>query len=197
MIEAIDYLRTFILSEGRNLGNGILKVDALLNHQIRPEVMQAIGEEFARRFASQSVTRILTAEISGIAPAVMTGLALGAPVVYARKKRPVTMSGAVYLAEASSRTKGGVNELVVSAEFLKAEDQVLVIDDFLARGQTSAALLTLVKEAGATPVGYGCVIEKAFEGGRDYLRNHGFAEVHIEALASITSMDDGKIELAE
>lgn len=197
MIDAIDYLRKFILSEGRNLGNGILKVDALLNHQIRPEVMQGFGEEFARRFASQSITRILTAEISGIAPAVMTGLALDAPVVYARKKRPVTMSGAVYMASASSRTKGDVNELVVSAEFLKAEDKVLVIDDFLARGQTSAALLKLVHEAGATPIGYGCVIEKAFEGGRAYLREHGFADVRVEALASITSMDDGKIILAD
>ncbi|GHB93223.1 xanthine phosphoribosyltransferase [Cerasicoccus arenae] len=197
MINAVEYIRHFISAEGRNLGNGILKVDALLNHQILPEVMQAFGQEFARRFASQRVTRILTAEISGIAPAVMTGLALNVPVVYARKKRPVTMSGPVYLAEAASRTKGGTNELVVSAEFLLAGDRVLVIDDFLARGQTSAALLNLVREAGATPVGLGCVVEKAFEGGRAYLHANGFAEVSVESLASILSMDDGKIVLAD
>lgn len=197
MIDAKQHLHDFILHEGRNLGSGILKVDALLNHQIRPDVMQAIGEAFAANFASQSITRILTAEISGIAPAVMTGLALNAPVVYARKTRPATMTGLVYTAAAVSRTKGGTNELVVSAEFLKADDRVLVVDDFLARGQTAAALLTLVREAGATPVGLACVIEKAFEGGRQFLRDHGFANVQVEALATIIRMDDdGGIELA-
>ncbi|MGE9296802.1 MAG: xanthine phosphoribosyltransferase [Puniceicoccales bacterium] len=196
-MNAVAYLREFITAEGRNLGGGILKVDALLNHQIHPEVMQAFGREFAQRFASQNVTRILTAEISGIAPALMTGLTLGVPIVYARKKRPVTMSGPVFLAEAESRTKGGVNELVVSAEFLHRDDRVLVIDDFLARGCTSAALLNLVREAGATPVGLGCLVEKAFEGGRSYLRDHGFADVRVESLVAIINMDGNTVQLAD
>ncbi|WP_309384759.1 xanthine phosphoribosyltransferase [Cerasicoccus frondis] len=197
MTDAISHLREFISSQGRNLGNGILKVDALINHQIQPEIMQAFGQIFAERFASQSPTRILTAEVSGIAPAVFTALELGVPVVFARKKKPVTMSGRVYMAVAESRTKGGNNELVVSAEFLHTDDRVLVIDDFLARGKTSAALLQLIREAGATPVGYGCLVEKQFEGGRQYLRDNGFADIPIEALASIVSMDDVKITLAD
>jgi len=195
-MDVVAYLREFITAEGRNLGGGILKVDALLNHQIQPEVMRAFGEEFARRFAGDHVSRILTAEISGIAPALMTGLKLGVPIVYARKNRPVTMSGPVYLAEAESRTKGGSNELVVSAEFLHPEDRVLVIDDFLARGCTSTALLQLVREAGARPVGLGCLVEKAFEGGRQYLRDRGFAEVRIESLVAIERMDHDDILLA-
>ncbi|MEO0796173.1 MAG: xanthine phosphoribosyltransferase [Verrucomicrobiota bacterium] len=196
-MDIVSYLRDYVSNQGRNLGHGILKVDALLNHQLLPEVMEAIGQEFARRFAEQGVTRILTAEISGIAPAIMTGLALKVPVVYARKSRPATMSGPVYLAEAASRTKGGTNELVVAAEFLKAGDRVLVVDDFLARGETSSALFQLVHEAAAIPVGLGCVMEKSFEGGRAFLRDHGFPEVPVESLVAIASMDNGDIVLAD
>src|ERR1700712_133959 len=100
-------LKQRILAEGRNLGNGILKIDSILNHQLYPDLMFEMGKELASRFAETPIDRILTAEISGIAPALMTGLALGVPVVYARKLKPITMSGPVFLETAPSHTKGG------------------------------------------------------------------------------------------
>lgn len=188
-------LKERILSEGQNLGNGILKIDSILNHQIYPSLMKDMGEEFGRIFANLGVQRILTAEISGIAPAMMAGLALNVPVVYARKTKPITMAGPIYLENAPSHTKGIEVGLMVAAEFLKAGENVLIIDDFLASGKTLAALARMVKSAKANFVGAGVVVEKTFESGRDYMLKQGF-NVPIESLATITSMDDGRIVVA-
>lgn len=185
-------LKARILAEGRNLGSGILKIDSLLNHQLDPVLMQQMGEEIAKRFASVKIDRILTAEISGIAPAMMAGLALGVPVVYARKSKPITMSGPVFLETAPSHTKGGEVNLLVSAEFLHPDEDVLVIDDFLASGKTMMALLRMVMSAKARVAGIAVVVEKTFEGGRAYLESVGIS-ARIEALATIISMDDGAI----
>lgn len=185
-------LKARILAEGRNLGSGILKIDSLLNHQLDPVLMQQMGEEIAKRFASVKIDRILTAEISGIAPAMMAGLALGVPVVYARKSKPITMSGPVFLETAPSHTKGGEVNLLVSAEFLHPDEDVLVIDDFLASGKTMMALLRMVMSAKARVAGIAVVVEKTFEGGRAYLESVGVS-ARIEALATIISMDDGAI----
>ncbi len=185
-------LKARILAEGRNLGSGILKIDSLLNHQLDPVLMQQVGEEIAKRFASVKIDRILTAEISGIAPAMMAGLALGVPVVYARKTKPITMSGPVFLETAPSHTKGGEVNLLVSAEFLRPDEDVLVIDDFLASGKTMMALLRMVMSAKARIAGIAVVVEKTFEGGRAYLESVGVS-ARIEALATIISMDDGSI----
>ncbi len=190
-------LKDRILAEGRNLGSGILKIDSLLNHQIYPDLMLAMGQEMARRFEGRRIDRILTAEISGIAPALTTGLVLGVPVVYARKLKPITMSGPVFLETAPSHTKGGEVNLLVAAEFLHADEQVLIIDDFLASGKTLLALARMVRSAQAHVAGVGVVVEKSFEGGRDLLRNTGYGDLQIEALATIISMNDGKIEFAE
>lgn len=181
-----------IRAEGRNLGNGILKIDSLLNHQIDPMLMAGMGKALAEAFQSVKVDRILTAEISGIAPAVMAGLELGVPVVYARKKRPITMAGHIYLETAPSHTKGGIVELLVSGEFLKANENVLIIDDFLATGETLKALARMVESAQATVIGVGVVVEKSFEGGRDAMQKAGYT-VPIVALATITSMEDNRI----
>lgn len=191
----MEALKTRILAEGQNLGHGILKVDSILNHQIDPNLMKAMGDEFARRFAGQHVQRILTAEVSGIAPAVMTGLALNVPVVYARKQKPLTMSGPVYLEVAPSHTKGGEVLLLVSAEFLHEDENVLVLDDFLASGKTIEKLIRMVISANANLVGIGAVIEKTFEGGRERMAQYG---VPIEVLASIAAMpEDGRIIMAD
>lgn len=186
-------LKERIRAEGRNLGNGILKIDSLLNHQIYPELMYEMGREMAARFATTPVDRILTVEISGIAPAVMTGLAMNVPVVYARKLKPITMSGPVFLETAPSHTKGGEVSLLVSAEFLHAGERVLIIDDFLASGKTLMALARMIKSADALLAGVGVVVEKSFEGGRELMAKAGYAGVPIEALATITSMDNGQI----
>lgn len=188
-------LKERILAEGQNLGHGILKVDSILNHQVDPNLMKAMGDEFARRFADAKVDRILTAEVSGIAPAVMAGLALNVPVVYARKQKPLTMSGPVYLEVAPSHTKGGEVLLLVSSEFLHEGENVLVLDDFLASGKTIEKLVRMVISAKANLVGIGAVIEKAFEGGRERMSVYG---APIEVLASISEMtEDGQIFFAD
>lgn len=187
-------LQERILRDGKNLGNGILKVDNFINHQVDPTLMDACGREFARRFAGVGATRILTAEISGIAPALMTALHLGLPVVYARKTKPITMPDTVYLTVAPSHTKGRMVELIVSPEYLARGERVLIIDDFLASGATILGLVRLAQAAGSELVGIGTLIEKAFEGGRDVLAHLG---VQVESLACIVSMDDHQIKFKE
>ncbi|MEW6085567.1 MAG: xanthine phosphoribosyltransferase [Chloroflexota bacterium] len=180
-----------ILRDGKNLGGGILKVDSFVNHQVDPLLMDACGREFARRFASVQATKVLTAEISGIAPALTTAIHLRLPVVYARKHKPITMPDQVYLTLAPSHTKGRTVELIVSPEYLANNERVLIIDDFLASGQTILGLVRLAEASGSKIVGIGALIEKSFEGGRDALQSLG---VPVESLACITKMEDGKIE---
>jgi xanthine phosphoribosyltransferase len=190
-------LKERIQAEGQNLGSGILKIDSILNHQIYPDLMMEMGREMAARFSGMKIDRILTAEISGIAPALTTGVVLGVPVVYARKTKPITMSGPVFLETAPSHTKGGEVNLLVSSEFLHAGENVLIIDDFLASGKTLLALARMVKSAKANIVGVGVVVEKTFEGGRGLMLQAGYTEIPIEALAVITSMEDGKIIIGD
>jgi xanthine phosphoribosyltransferase len=189
----MDLLKQQILRDGRNLGGGILKVDSFINHQVDPVLMDACGRELAERFKDVGATRILTAEISGIAPAVMTALHLKLPVVYARKTKPITMPDTVYLTIAPSHTKGRMVELIVSPEYLARGEKVLIIDDFLASGRTILGLVRLTEAAGATVAGIGTLIEKSFEGGREALTSLG---VPIQSLVTITNMDDGQIVFA-
>jgi xanthine phosphoribosyltransferase len=186
----VKELEERILRDGKNLGGGILKVDSFVNHQVDPLLMDACGREFARRFAHLGATKVLTAEISGIAPAVTTAIHLGLPVVYARKHKPITMPDQVYLTRAPSHTKGRMVELIVSPEYLANDEKVLIIDDFLASGQTILGLARLAEASGSKIVGVGALIEKVFEGGREALKPLG---VPIESLACITSMDEDKI----
>lgn len=187
-------LQERILRDGRNLGNGILKVDGFVNHQVDPMLMDACGRELARRFKEIGATKVLTAEISGIAPALTTALHLGLPVVYARKHKPITMPDQVFLTLTPSHTKGRTVELIVSPEFLAGGEKVLIIDDFLATGATIMGLVRLAQTAGAEIVGIGALIEKSFEGGRAALSGLG---VPIEALAIIQSLDGQMITFQE
>lgn len=187
-------LKNRIAEEGQNLGGGILKVDPFINHQVDPMLMDACGRALADLFVHVKPTKVLTAEISGIAPALMTAKYLNIPVVYARKHKPVTMPDTVYLTVAPSHTKGRMVELIVSPEYLANGERVLIIDDFLASGATIAGLVRLAQTAGATLVGIGALIEKTFEGGRDLL---AYLNVPVEALVRIDSMDDGQIIFAE
>lgn len=190
----MHWLRERIQSEGRYLGDGILKVDVFMNHQVDPLLMQGIGYEFARRFRAQDPTKILTAETSGIAPALAAGMMLQVPVVFARKSKPLTLSHEPYQADAPSHTKGGHVTLMVSHEFLSPGERVLIIDDFLASTLTIRALANIVEQSGATLVGIGAVIEKAFEGGRGKLRD---LNVQVESLAVIERFEGDKIIFAE
>jgi len=190
----MQLLKDRILRDGKHLGRGILKVDAFMNHQIDPVLMKSIGEEFARRFRPVQASRILTAETSGIAPALAVAMALEVPLIFARKHRPVTMTADAFRERAESHTKGGEVELLVSSEYLLKEDRVLIVDDFLATAKTISALVKLVGQSGAVLVGVGAVIEKAFEGGRRMLDGLG---VPIESLAVIERFDDDRIVLAD
>jgi xanthine phosphoribosyltransferase len=187
-------LKERILQDGENLGRGILKVDSFVNHQVDPVLMLEAGKELAARFAGAGATKVLTAEISGIAPALTTALTLGVPLLYARKTKPVTMTEPVYVEAAPSHTKGVAVFLMCSPEFLTPEDRILIIDDFLASGQTIKALVRMVRHAGAKLVGIGALIEKSFEGGRAELEA---LNVPLHALAVITEMSDSQITFAE
>lgn len=183
-----------IRRDGQVMPGGILKVDSFVNHQVDAGLMDRCGREFAARFATLGATKVLTAEISGIAPALTTALHLGLPVVYARKTKPITMPDQVYLTLAPSHTKGRMVELIVSPEYLASGEKVLIIDDFLASGATILGLVRLAEAAGARVIGVGALIEKTFEGGREVLRPLG---IPVESLTRIDSMDGGILVFAK
>jgi xanthine phosphoribosyltransferase len=190
----MEALKERIRREGKNLGSGILKVDSFINHQVDPALMLAIGGALAAHFGALGITKVLTAEISGIAPALTTALALGVPVVYGRKSKPITMPEHVYIQTAPSHTKGQEIQLMVSPEFLGPQDKVLIVDDFLATGYTIMALVRLAHEAGAEVIGVGAVIEKSFEGGRAQLEAMG---LRVRSLAVIEKMTEDEIIFAQ
>jgi xanthine phosphoribosyltransferase len=190
----MQLLKERIRRDGSNLGGGILKVDGFINHQVDPVLMEACGKEFARRFKDVGATKIVTAEISGIAPALMTGVHLGIPVVYARKHKPITMPDQVFLTLAPSHTKGRNVELIISPEFLVGGEKVLIIDDFLASGATIQGLVRLVQVAGAELVGIGTLVEKSFEGGRDLFTH---LNIPVESLVCVMSMEGNSIVFAD
>lgn len=176
-----------IRQEGKVLPGGFLKVDGLVNHQLRPGLTRQMGARFAEHFAPLSPTKVLTIEVSGIAPALATAFELDLPLVFARKKRPLTMTGPVFAAQAESRTKGGTVTLHVSSEYLGPADRVIVIDDFLASGNTLRALQGIIEQSGAELLGLGCVIEKEFEEGRARLADLG---IPIHTLANIVRLSE-------
>lgn len=171
-----------IQRDGKHLGDGILKVDSFMNHQVDSVLMQAVGEEFAKRFRHTNPTKILTAETSGIAPALTAGISLKIPIIFARKHQPITMAKEPFREVSSSPTHGGQVELLVSSEYLTPNDRILIIDDFLASAKTIKALVQVVEKSAATLVGIGAVIEKPFAGGRELLAD---VTVPIETLAAI------------
>jgi xanthine phosphoribosyltransferase len=181
------------MQEGKVLSSSVLKVDSFLNHQIDPMLMKEIGHEFANRFSDQVITKILTIESSGIAPSVMLGLEIGAPVVFARKRKSLTLSDNLYSSKVHSFTKNETNDISVSRNFLNEDDNILIVDDFLANGEAVKGLLDIAAQAGANVVGVGIVIEKGFQDGGKLLREQG---VRVESLAIVDSLEDGKVTFA-
>jgi len=187
-------LQEKILNEGKVLSGDVLKVDAFLNHQIDPVLMQEIGKEFAKRFKEENITKIVTIESSGIAPAVMAALELGVKVVFARKRKSLTLQDNMYVANVYSFTKQETNEISLSRNHIDENDHVLIIDDFLANGQAALGLMSLVEQAGASIAGIGIVVEKAFQDGGKKLREQG---VRVESLAEIASLDNGTVTFVQ
>ncbi|CAM2943703.1 xanthine phosphoribosyltransferase [Acinetobacter celticus] len=180
-----------ILAEGIVLSEEVLKVDSFLNHQIDPVMMQQVGQEFARLFKDAGITKIITIEASGIAPAVMAGLELGVPVIFARKYQSLTLKDDLYRSKVFSFTKQIESTIAISKKHINATDKVLVIDDFLANGQAALGLADLIHQAEATVVGIGIVIEKSFQPGREFLIDKGY---RVESLARVKSLANGTVE---
>ena len=183
-------LQQKILEEGRALNESVLKVDAFLNHQVDPQLMQEIGYEFAERFKDSNITKILTLESSGIAPSVMAGLELGVPVIFGRKHQSLTLVDDLYTTKVYSYTKETTNDISISKAYINEDDVVLIIDDFLANGQAALGLIDIVNQTGAELAGIGIVIEKGFQNGGKILRERGY---HLESLAIIKELSVGKI----
>ena len=180
-----------ILSEGIVLSDEVLKVDAFLNHQIDPVMMQLIGKEFAARFKDAGITKIITIEASGIAPAIMAGLELGVPVIFARKYQSLTLKDDLYRSKVFSFTKQTESTIAISNKHISSADKALVIDDFLANGQAALGLIDLIHQAKAEVVGVGIVIEKSFQPGRELLLEKGY---RVESLARVKSLANGTVE---
>ncbi|MEW6064331.1 xanthine phosphoribosyltransferase [Desulforamulus profundi] len=182
-----------ILNNSQVVSDEILRVDSFINHMIDPNVMLEIGREFARRFSDAKITKVLTVEASGIAVGLTTAMALNVPLLFAKKKMPSTLQH-YYLSNIYSFTKNESVDIYVAKQYLNRHDRVLIVDDFLARGEALKGLTQLVKQAEAELVGIGIVIEKAFQGGGKALRDSG---VRIESLIKINSLEGGKLHLEE
>lgn len=187
MQELMDKIEKY----GTVLPGNVLKVDAFLNHQVDVDLMSRVGQEFADHFKDQGITKIWTVESSGIAPAVMTGLAMHLPVIFARKHKSLTLNNNMFTADVYSYTKKTTNRISISKKYVESNDKVLLIDDFLANGQAVEGMMEIADQAGIEVAGAGIVIEKSFQPGGKELRDKG---VEVYSLAKIKSLSDGHVE---
>lgn len=191
----MQLLKEMVMKHGKVFPNNVLKVDSFVNHQIDAPLMKEAGDQFFNYFKDKGVTKVLTIEASGIAPAIMTALSFGVPMVFAKKTQPSTLKkDTLYETQVYSYTKNVVSRVILSKEYLNADDKVLIIDDFLANGGAVLGLDDLVKQAGATTVGVGILIEKSFQDGRAKLESHGF---DVYSLCRIASLNNETIVFEE
>ena len=182
----MNFLEERIAKDGVVKSGNVLKVDSFLNHQMDISLMEEIGKEFKRRFNGKTVTKVLTIEASGIGIAAFVAKEFGVPMIFAKKSKSVNIDGEMYVAEVESFTHKNRNQVIVSKKFLKADDHILIIDDFLANGCALQGLIAIAESAGATVEGLGIVIEKGFQIGGRVIRNLGY---HLESLAIVDAMD--------
>lgn len=190
----MELLKQKILECGKALNEHVLLVDSFLNHQVDVQLMQEIGREFAKRFADAGITRVATIEASGIAPATMTALEMGVPLVIMKKSVSSILKDGILQTEVFSFTKNTSYQLTLKSQFIDEGDRVLLIDDFLANGEAGMGAARLLEEAGAEVAGIGIVIAKAFQSGLKKLRNAGY---RVEALAPVIRMGENFIEFGE
>ena len=187
-------LEEHILQDGQVLGENILKVDSFLTHQVDFSLMKEIGQVFAEAVKDAGITKVVTIEASGIAPAVYVAEALGLPMIFAKKAKNITMTEGILTAEVYSFTKQMTSTISIAGKFLNSDDKVLIIDDFLANGQAAKGLITIIEQAGAQVEAVGIVIEKSFQGGRQLLETAGY---RVLSLARIAGFDKGQIVFTE
>ena len=190
----MELLKQKILENGRALNEHVLLVDSILNHQVDVNLMHEVGKEFARRFADAGITRIITIEASGIAPAAMTAMEMQLPLVIMKKAASSILKDGVLQTEVFSFTKNASYMLHVKKQFIQPGDKVLLIDDFLANGEAAFGGARLIEQAGAEVAGIGIVITKAFQPGLKNLRAAGY---RVESLASVKRMGENLIEFGE
>ena len=183
-----------IQKDGNVLGAGVLKVDSFVTHQVDPELMQQIGQRFAEVFAEQGITKVVTLEAAGIAPALYAAQALKVPMIFARKSKSLTMNDELLTSSVYSFTKQVTSTISISSKFLSADDKVVIIDDFLANGQAAKGLIELCQQAGATVEGVGIIIEKSFQDGRQLLEDMG---IRVVSLARIASLENNQVAFLE
>lgn len=188
----MDLLKQRILQEGVVLSNEVLKLDAILNHQVDPALTMAMGREFAARFAEERVNKVLTVESSGIPVAFATAYELGVPLVFARRKKTLTTDNNSYCERVPSFTKGIVTDIMVAKQYLTAQDRVLVIDDIIANGDAARGIIRIVQQSEATLAGFGIAVEKTFQQGAQTIRDLG---IRVESLVRISGLRDGQIEM--
>lgn len=179
-----------ILSEGRVYPGNILKVGSFLNHQIDVDFLMQMGEEIGLIYKNEDITKIVTIEASGIAVAVAAAAYMKVPVVFAKKNQSANLSSENYMSKVHSYTYNRDYDIIISREFLKSDDRILLVDDFLANGKALAGLMDIISQAGAKTVGVAAAIEKGFQHGGDRLREQG---IRVESLAVIESMTDNSI----
>ena len=187
-------LQDRILKDGVAMNEDILKVDSFINHQVDPELMLHIGQEFAAHFKDKGITKIATIESSGIAPALMTAQCMGLPLIILKKQPSKVLNDNLYQTEVTSFTKGTSYELTLSSKFISENDHVLIIDDFLANGEAATGAMRLLRKAHATIAGIGILIEKSFQPGHEKLVSQG---LDVYSLARIGHMEAGHIEFIE
>lgn len=185
----MNFLEERIVKEGIVKPGNVLKVDSFLNHQMDISLMEEIGREFKRRFADKTVTKVLTIEASGIGIAAFVAKEFGVPLVFAKKSKSINIDGEMFVAEVESFTHKNKNNVIVSKKFLHKDEQVLIIDDFLANGCALQGLISITEAAEANVVGCGIAIEKGFQFGGRAIRNLGY---QVESLAIVDAMDDEK-----
>lgn len=181
-----------VKEDGVVIDEKILKVDGFLNHQIDAKLMNDVGKTFYESFKDAGITKILTIEASGIAPAIMASFHFDVPCLFAKKAKPSTLKDGFYSTDIHSFTKNKTSTVIVSEEFLGPDDKVLIIDDFLANGDASLGLNDIVKQANATTVGVGIVVEKSFQNGRQRLEDAG---LYVSSLCKIASLKGNKVTL--
>ena len=181
-----------VKEDGVVIDEKILKVDGFLNHQIDAKLMNDVGKTFYESFKDAGITKILTIEASGIAPAIMASFHFDVPCLFAKKAKPSTLKDGFYSTDIHSFTKNKTSTVIVSEEFLGADDKVLIIDDFLANGDASLGLNDIVKQANATTVGVGIVVEKSFQNGRQRLEDAG---LYVSSLCKVAALKGNKVTL--
>lgn len=187
-------LQERILKDGIAINEDILKVDSFINHQVDPQLMARIGEEFANHFKDCGVTKVATIESSGIAPALMTAQCMGVPMIILKKQPSKVLNDNLFQTEVTSFTKGTSYELTLSSKFINENDHVLIIDDFLANGEAATGAIRLLRKAHATIAGIGILIEKSFQPGHEKLTAQGF---DVYSLARIGHLGTNEISFID